>query len=131
MLGLVDTVTFLSSRECLLIFYFTLVKLDYTSVICNYITSAGTHPAKFAALCYNRSLPHTSYSYANALQYLKLHGLSERMHCVDALFFINVYLRLKTPPSIFGYHSSMQQEKKKSLYQTKEQGNMDLSKDKF
>jgi hypothetical protein len=32
---------------------------------------------KFAALCYNRFLPHVHYSYAKALEYLKLHTLRQ------------------------------------------------------
>jgi hypothetical protein len=50
---------------------------------------------KFAALCYNRFLPHVHYSCAKALEYLKLHTLCKRRYQLDALFLIQVYRGLK------------------------------------
>jgi hypothetical protein len=55
---------------------------------------------KFAHLCYNRFRPHVHYSYANALEYLKLHTLRKRRYHLDALFLIQVYLGSKLCPSV-------------------------------
>jgi hypothetical protein len=44
--------------------------------------------------------PHVHYSYANALEYLKLHSLRIRRHQLDALFLIQVYLGSKLCPSV-------------------------------
>jgi hypothetical protein len=55
---------------------------------------------KFAHLYYNRFLPHVHYSYANALEYLKLHSLRIRRHHLDALFLIQIYLGSKLCPSV-------------------------------
>jgi hypothetical protein len=49
----------------------------------------------FAALCYNRFLPHVHYSCAKALEYLKLHTLHKRIYHLDALFLIQVYRGFK------------------------------------
>jgi hypothetical protein len=75
LLGLVRTLTFsFSSLDCLYMLYFTFVrsKLEYPSVW-NSITTTDANKLeciqqKFAALCYNRFLPHVHYSYANALE---------------------------------------------------------------
>jgi hypothetical protein len=50
---------------------------------------------KFAALCYNRFLPHDHHSYANALEYLKLHNLRKRRYHLDALVLNQVYRGFK------------------------------------
>jgi hypothetical protein len=55
---------------------------------------------KFAALCCYRFFPHVHYSYANALEYLKLHTLCQRRCHLDALFLIQVYRGLKYCPSL-------------------------------
>jgi hypothetical protein len=85
--------------------YFTLVtsKLEYASVVWNSITTTGqtgTHPAEVLVFCWNRFLPHVHYSYANALEYLKLHTLRKRMYHLDALFLIQVYRGLQYCPSL-------------------------------
>jgi hypothetical protein len=48
----------------------------------------------------DRFLPHVHYSYANALQYLKLHTLRKRRYHLDALFLIQVCRGLKYCPSL-------------------------------
>jgi hypothetical protein len=82
--------------------YLTLVrsKHEYASVGWNSVTTTDANKLeriqqKFAALCCNRFLPHVHYSYANALEYLKLHTLRKRMYNLDALFLIQVYRGLK------------------------------------
>jgi hypothetical protein len=87
--------------------YFTLVtsQLEYASVVWKSITTTDVNrleriQQKFAALCYNRFLPHVHYSYANALEYLKLHTLHKRMYHLDALFLIQVYRGFKFCPSL-------------------------------
>jgi hypothetical protein len=107
-LGLVHTLTFsFSSLDCLYMLYFTFIRstLEYTSVIWNYIMTTDANKLeriqqKFAALCYNRFLPHVHYSYAEALKYLKLHTLHKRRYHLDALFLIQVYCGLKYCPSL-------------------------------
>jgi hypothetical protein len=108
LLGLVRTLTFsFSSLDCLYMLYFTLVrrKLEYASVVWNSITTTDANKLertqqKFAALCYNRFLPHVHYSYANALEYLKLHNVRMSRYHLDALFLIQVYRGLKYCPSL-------------------------------
>jgi hypothetical protein len=87
--------------------YFTLVRseLEYASVVWNSITTTDANKLerfqqKFAALCYNRFLPHVHYSFANSLEYLKLHTLRKRRCHLDALFIIQVYRGLKYCPSL-------------------------------
>jgi hypothetical protein len=66
--------------------YFTyLVKLiiEYTSVICNFLTSTNAKKVeriqwKLKAPCYNRFFPHALCSYANASEYVELHTLRDR-----------------------------------------------------
>jgi hypothetical protein len=48
-------------------------------------------PTKFAALCFNCFFPQVHYSYALALEQLKLHTLHKRGYHLDALFLIQVY----------------------------------------
>jgi hypothetical protein len=55
---------------------------------------------KFAALCYNHFLPRVHYSYANALEYLKLRTLRKMRYHLDALFLVQVYRGLKYCPSL-------------------------------
>jgi hypothetical protein len=66
---------------------FTLVrsKLEYASVVWNSITTTDANKLeriqqKFAALYYNRFHPHVHYSYASALEYLKIHTLRKRRY---------------------------------------------------
>jgi hypothetical protein len=105
MLGLVRTLTFsFSSLDCLYMFYFR-SKLEYASVVWNSITTTDANTLEciqqnFAALCYNRFLPHVHYSYADALEYLKLHTLHKRRYHLDALFLLQVYRGLKYCPSL-------------------------------
>jgi hypothetical protein len=87
--------------------YFTEVrsKLEYASVVWNSITTTDANileriQQKFAALCYNRFLPHVHYSFAKSLEYLKLHTLRKRSYHLDALFIIQVYRGLKYCPSL-------------------------------
>jgi hypothetical protein len=87
--------------------YFTLVtsKLEYASVVWNSIMTTDANKLeriqqKFAALRYNCFLPHVHYSYANALEYLKLHTLRKRRIHLDTLFLIQVYHDLKYCPSL-------------------------------
>jgi hypothetical protein len=82
--------------------YFTLVrsKLENASVVWNSITTTDANKLEriqqtFAALCYNRFLPHVRYSYAIALEYLKLYASRQRRYHLDALFLIQVYRGLK------------------------------------
>jgi hypothetical protein len=67
--------------------------LEYASAVWNSITTTDANKLeriqqKLAALCYNRFLPHVHYSYAKALEYLKLHTLRKRRYHLDALFII-------------------------------------------
>jgi hypothetical protein len=87
--------------------YFTLVRstLEYASVVWNPITTTDANKLeriqqKFAALCYNRFLPHVHYSYANALEFLKFHTLRKRRYHLHALFITHVYHGLKYCPSL-------------------------------
>jgi hypothetical protein len=106
--GLFRTLTFsFSSLDCLYMLYFTLIrsKLEYASVVWNSITTTDANKLEriqqtFSALCYNIFLPHVHYSYAKALEYLKLHTLRKRRYHLDALFIIQVYRGLKYCPSL-------------------------------
>jgi hypothetical protein len=108
LLGLVLTLTFsFSSLDYLYVLYFTSVRseLEYASVVWNPITTTDANKLeriqqKFSALCYNRFLRHVHCSYANALEYLKLHTLRKRRYHLDALFLIQVYRGLKYCPSL-------------------------------
>jgi hypothetical protein len=80
-------------------------KLEYASVVWNSITTNDAYKLeriqqKFAALCYNRFLPHVHYSCVNGLEYLKLHTLHKRKYHIDALFLIQVYLGFKLCPPV-------------------------------
>jgi hypothetical protein len=87
--------------------YFTIVrsKLEYASVVWDSLTTTDANKLestqqKFAALCYYRFLPHVHYSYATALEYLKLHTLRKRRYHLNTLFLIQVYRGLKYCPSL-------------------------------
>jgi hypothetical protein len=78
--------------------YFTLVrsKFEYAFVVWNSITTTDANKLKsiqqkLSALYYTRFLPHVHYSYAKALEYLKLHTSRRRRYYLDALFLIQVY----------------------------------------
>jgi hypothetical protein len=82
--------------------YFTLVrsKLEYSSVVWKSIMTTDVKnleriQLKFEALY----LPHVHYSFANPLEYLKLHIFCKRTYHLDALFLIQVYRSLKYCPS--------------------------------
>jgi hypothetical protein len=102
------TLTFsFSSLDCLYMSYFTRVRstLQYASVVWNFITTTDANKLEriqqmFSALSYNRFLPHVHYSYAKALEYLKLHTLRKRRYRLDALFLIQVYRGIKYCPSL-------------------------------
>jgi hypothetical protein len=101
LLGLVHSVTFNSSSlECtsMFVLYFALVisKVEYAYVVWNSITFTGANKVeriqqKFAALCFNRIFPQFDYTYALALEQLKLHTLQKRRHHLDALVLTQVY----------------------------------------
>jgi hypothetical protein len=87
--------------------HFTLVrsKLGYASVVWNSVTTTDDNKLeriqqKFSALCYNPFLLHVHYSYAKALEYLKLHTLRKRRYHLDALLLIQDYRGLKYCPSV-------------------------------
>jgi hypothetical protein len=87
--------------------YCTLIRsnLEYAFVVWNFITTTDANKLeriqqKFAALCYYRFLPQVYYTYANALEYLKLQTLRKRRYHLDALFLIQVYLGSKFCPSV-------------------------------
>jgi hypothetical protein len=87
------------------ILYYYYYYYYYASVIWNSITTTDANKLeriqqKFAALCYNRFLNHVHYSYANALEYLKLHILRKRRYHLEAIFLIQVYRGLKYCPSL-------------------------------
>jgi hypothetical protein len=93
LLGLVRSVTFnFSSLVCMSILYFTLVrsKVEYASVVRDSITSTDANKLesiqqKFLALCFNRFFPQFDYSYALALEQLKLNSLQKKRHHLDPL----------------------------------------------
>jgi hypothetical protein len=87
--------------------YCTLVrpKLEYASVTWNSITSTDASKLeriqrKFVFLCHRSFYSHLPYSYTNALNYLKLHTLSDRRCHLDALFLLQVYSGLKICPTL-------------------------------
>jgi hypothetical protein len=47
---------------------------------------------EFSAICFNNFFPYVHYSYAYALEHLKLHTSHKRRYHLDALFLIQVYL---------------------------------------
>jgi hypothetical protein len=93
---------FFSTFDSFLFFYVTLVttELEYASSVWNSITTTDASKLegvqqKFVALCFSRFFPHTSYNYASPREHLKLHTLQVRRHHIDALFFIQVFFRIK------------------------------------
>jgi hypothetical protein len=59
----------------------------------NSITSADASKLeriqrKFVSLCHRRLFSNLTYSYANVLNYLKFHTLSDRRCHLDALFYL-------------------------------------------
>jgi hypothetical protein len=80
-------------------------KLQYASVACSSITSTVASQLeriqrKFVSLCHRRFFSHLTYSYANVLNHLKSHTLSDRRCHLDALFLLNVYNGLKICPTL-------------------------------
>jgi hypothetical protein len=55
---------------------------------------------KFVALCFNRFFHQFDYSYALALEQLKLHTLQKRRHHIDAFFPTQLYRGSKFCPSV-------------------------------
>jgi hypothetical protein len=53
---------------------------------------------KYVAICFKRFFPHIRYSYAYALEQIKLHTLHKRRYHINALLFIQVYVGSKLGP---------------------------------
>jgi hypothetical protein len=95
---------------CVMITIFSLHFILYSSdrvssVAWNSITSTDASKLEciqrmFLALCQNRFLPQTHYSYMNALEDLNFHTLSSRRHHLDVLFLVNDYTGFKCCPSL-------------------------------
>ena len=110
LLLLVQTVTFsFSSLQSPLTLYCTVVrlKLDYASVVWNYITSLDACKLEciqlyFVSLCCLCFFSHLDYSYGNVLNYLKLHTLSFWRHYLDVLFFNQCFQWFKILSCPFG-----------------------------
>ncbi|PNF13713.1 hypothetical protein B7P43_G14358 [Cryptotermes secundus] len=104
LLGLIRSITYrFSSLESLYVLYFTLVrsKLEYASVVWNYITSTVANKLeriqqKFASVCFFRFSLHISYNYTDSLEKLSLQSLNTRRHHLDALFLVQVFRGLKS-----------------------------------
>jgi hypothetical protein len=94
MLGLIRRTTFsFSTIGSLLLLYATLVSstLEYASPVWNNSTITVANKLervqqKPAALCFSRFFPQISFSYASALELLKLRTLQVRRHHLDAPF---------------------------------------------
>jgi hypothetical protein len=98
LLGVVRKINFsFLSLECMFIFYFMLIrcKVEYASVLWNSVMSTDANRLeciqhKFTALCFNHFFLQVAYSYAVALEQLKLHTLQKRRYHLDALFLTQV-----------------------------------------
>jgi hypothetical protein len=91
----------------LYVLYFTLVssKLEYASVVWNFITSTYANKLeriqqKFASVCFYRFLPRVPYIYTDALGKLNLQNLRKRRQDLDALSFVQVYRVFKSCASL-------------------------------
>lgn len=108
LLVLVRSVTFsLWSVECMYMVYFTLLrrKFDYTTVVWNSgdFTDAIKRELvqkKPAVHFFNSFFPLGNYSYAYALEQLKLHILRKRRYHLFELFFTQIYLGLEFCSSV-------------------------------
>jgi hypothetical protein len=104
LLGLIRLVTFsFSSLQSLLMIYCTLFrpKLEYASAAWNSVTSTDASKLeriqrKFVFLCHRRFFSHLPYSYANVLNYLKFHTLSDRRCHLDAPLFYLIFTMVQT-----------------------------------
>jgi hypothetical protein len=84
-------------------FLVTVPNLEYFCGIRNSTTVADSNKLertqrKLQAVYYNSFFPQVLCSYANAVDFLKMHTLRERKRHFDELFFIRVYLLFKCCP---------------------------------
>jgi hypothetical protein len=91
LLGLVRSITFCFSSFNAYILYFILVRynLEYACIVWNSITSTDAKKLELS-FCFSRFLPHVYWSYAYALEQLKLRTLRKRRYYLDALLSFQV-----------------------------------------